>query len=75
MSVLGPTDNPTDPAHLPAGISPNRAMNDAIMAAWIAGGKVALTQAQYLAITGPAPVYPTTLKRYPDFGTTIEWGH
>ena len=52
---------PQTPFVVPPGIILLREQNDALWAAFAANGNVPLTSAQVLAITGPAPVYPTTL--------------
>ena len=48
-------------AILPGGILRSRAIDDGLTAAWIANGYQPLSAAQVLAVTGPAPSYPTVL--------------
>jgi hypothetical protein len=59
-----PFYNPVD--YLPPGIVLQRDIQDGLNAAWVANGYQPLTPEQILAVTGPAPVFPTTLPRYID---------
>ena len=59
---------------LPPGFLRTRALDDAITAAWIANDYQPLSNAQVLAITGPAPALITSLPRLPDTAQPIEWG-
>lgn len=58
-------------AFLPPGIVATRALQDALCAAYQANGGQ-LTQAQILAITGPAPAFPSTLPRFADSNASPE---
>jgi hypothetical protein len=48
------------------GLILQRAVLDGVAAAYVAGGYVPVTQAQVLAVTGPLPVAPTSLRRFAD---------
>ena len=51
---------------LPPGIVRTRAIDDGLTAAWAANGYRPLSSAQILAVTGPAPAFPTLLCPDPD---------
>lgn len=48
------------------GIVVQREMIDAVAAAWLQNGRVALTAPEIVDLVGPLPDYPTGLPRWPD---------
>lgn len=48
------------------GVVLQRSIEDGLAVAYAAGGYAPLTQAQVLAVTGPLPIYPTSLPRFAD---------
>lgn len=48
---------------LAPGIVLQRATLDGVAAAWAANGFQPLTQDQVVAVTGPLPIFPTTIRR------------
>jgi hypothetical protein len=52
-------------ATLPAGVLLTREIEAGLHAAYVAGGYVALTAEQVLAVTGAAPAVLTTIPRLP----------
>lgn len=51
---------------LPAGVLLTRTIEEGLAAAYLAGGYVPLTQAQIIAVTGPALPLPADLPRFAD---------
>jgi hypothetical protein len=48
------------------GVVPTHETDDALWAQYAANGYTPLTQAQVLAITGPPPPFPPSMKRFAD---------
>jgi hypothetical protein len=67
MAVLDPSYDPRSALYQYApGVVLTRAIEDAIIAQFIANGNAPLTQGQVLAITGTPPTFPSTIKKLPE---------